>query len=209
MAPPHDIVKTVRAELATPGLYHLHPTATAQPSPFWIALQWLYERYIAFEHALAAKLKLGAGARDLLGDALVLLCVLVVGIALARLLASLQGEYGARGAPSPLARSRSAHAIVIAAGDAAASEDYARAVRLLFTAAVVLLDMRGVLSDEESATINELRRAFHRRGRGDEAAFEEIARLYTDAAYAESLLDARAWTRAHDAYQSLSRSLSA
>ncbi|MGC2244865.1 MAG: DUF4129 domain-containing protein, partial [Candidatus Aquilonibacter sp.] len=99
-----------------------------------------------------------------------------------------------------------AHALAALAAQAASAGDYARAVRLLFIAAVTLLDLRGVVRDERSATVNELRRRLHERDGALEPAFVEIARLYTATAYAQTPVDPDAWLRARAAYDNLAQS---
>jgi hypothetical protein len=202
--PPHDIVRAVRDELATPGLYHLYASpAAVRHSWFWILMQWLIDRLLAFERALASHVKIGRDATSILGDAIVLLCVIAVAAAVAHMLMSLQSEGRRRAAVTPLASRRSAQAIAHQASQVAASGEYAKATRLLFNAAVAMLDVRGIVRDDESATVNELRRQLRQRAPDDEREFAEIARFYSAAAYAEYPLDADAWTRAMDAYQTL------
>jgi hypothetical protein len=206
--PPHDIVQTVRAELATPGLYHLHRALQSSHVPLlWQLFQWLYDRYVAFERALFSRLKLH-GAVGVLGDVVVVLCVIAIAFVLARVLAALQSEGRARSSSTPIERARSAHALALAAAQAASERNYARASRLLFSAAVLLLDLRGVLPGDQSATVNQLRRELLQRGGGDEAAFSMIARIYSDAAYAEAPIDEQSWLRANDAYRALIQSAS-
>jgi hypothetical protein len=77
-------------------------------------------------------------------------------------------------------------------------------VRLLFAAAVTLLDLRGVVPEEQSTTINELRFALRERNADAELPFVDLARTYTEAAYAEHPIDAALWERAKTAYESLS-----
>jgi hypothetical protein len=91
----------------------------------------------------------------------------------------------------------------VAASAAARDGDFARAIRLTFIAAVTLLDLRGVMRDERSATINELRRALHDRDDDLDGPFAEIAQLYTAAAYAQAPAGPEAWHRARAAYDEL------
>jgi hypothetical protein len=208
IAPPHDIVRAVHDELATPGLYHLYvKPGTQRHSWFWAFVQWLFDRYVAFERALAAHVKIGRGATSLLGDLIILLCVIAVGAAVAHMLMSLQSETNRRASATPLLSHRSAHAIALQASHLAASGDYAKATRLLFTAAVAMLDLSGVVSDDESATVNELGRRVRERAPNGERVFAEIARFYSAAAYAERPIDAESWTRVTQAYETLARSV--
>ena len=129
-----------------------------------------------------------------------------IAVVVAHLLLQLQYERTRRERAIALAPARSAHALAVAAAQAANAGDYARAIRLMFMAAVTLLDLRGVVRDERSATINELRRALHERDGELEPAFVEIARLYTAAAYAQTPAGPDAWERARDAYDQLAAS---
>lgn len=201
--PPHDIVRAVRTELATPGRYHLHPRAlSAQPSWLELAFRWVSHAYGRFEQALAARLHIGGEASGIIGDVLVVASVFTVAFVAARLLVTIQLERGTLES-HPLIATRSAQALSRAAAEAAAGGDYAHAVRLLFAASVVMLDLRGVVADDESATINELRRMLRARASAAEPPFAEIARAYTAAAYAQRGIDADAWLRAQAAYARL------
>ncbi|HEV7178250.1 MAG TPA: DUF4129 domain-containing protein, partial [Candidatus Baltobacteraceae bacterium] len=138
------------------------------------------------------------------GDILVILGALVVAFAAARLLFAVQIARDRRVASTAFEPARrSAHAVARSAATAAESGNYTLAVRLLFAAAVALLDVRGVAHDRRSATINELCAAVRERYAGAEAPFSDIARIYTIAAYAEYTVDASAWERASSAYKRL------
>lgn len=201
--PPHDIVRAVRTELAMPGRYHLHASATtARHTWLWYAFAWISDTLSRFENALSSRLHVNSQTSAVVGDVLVFGCMLLVAIVAARLLITMQIEGGQAGAQA-LAPSRNAQAISRAASEAANAGDYGRAIRLLFAAAVVMLDLRGVVHDDESATVNELRRALRARGGAAEAPFAAIAHAYTDAAYAERAIDESAWRQARDAYARL------
>jgi hypothetical protein len=203
--PPHDLVRAVRAELATPGRYQLLDQRTAvHRSWLRVLLQWLSDRYEQFLQALSSHLHVGRGTVSLFGDVIVVACVLVIAFIGARLLMAVQLDRVLRTRAIAIGPPRSAHAIALAASAAAASGEYARAIRLLFTAAVTLLDLRGVLRDDPSATVNDLRRALRARNAAAETPFVEIARAFSSAAYAEERLDSTSWDAAHRAYERLS-----
>jgi hypothetical protein len=205
--PPHDLVRAVRAELATPGRYHFATPHGVRHSWLRIAFGWLADRYKELVEALSKHLHVGPRGLSLTGDVLVVVSVLVVALAGARLLIELQTERSQRAAAIPLAPARSAHALSRLAAQAADAGEYTSAIRLLFAAAVTLLDLRGVLHDDESATVNELRGEVRERRAAAEAPFVEIARAYTAAAYAEEAPDARSWENARSAYQRLNASV--
>lgn len=201
--PPHDLVRAVRAELATPGRYHFETPHGIRRSWLEVAFAWIADRYREFVQALSAHLHVSARGVSLAGDVLVVLAVIAIGVIGAQLLLALQTERLSRAHALALAPARSAHALARRAAEAAERGAYASAIRLLFTAAVTLLDLRGVVHDDESATINDLRREIRERNTGAEEPFVAIASAYTAAAYAEERLDAGAWERARDAYRRL------
>jgi hypothetical protein len=203
--PPIAIVRAVRTELAIPGRYHLG-TAAPHRSLLDAMLAWLGDRWSELWNLLTSHVKLGPAGTSLIGDAIVVLCVAAIALIGARVLAQFQYERSRREHVTALAEPRSAHALAAQAAQAAQAGDYARAIRLVFIAAVTLLDLRGVVRDERSATINELRRALHERDGALEPAFVEIARLYTAAAYAQMPAGPDAWQRARAAYDHLAAS---
>ena len=206
--PPIEIVRAVRAELAVPGRYHI-VAATPHRSLLDMVLQWIGDRWNALWSLLTSHVKLGPSGRSLIGDLIVVLAVAAIAVISGHLLSQLQYERTRRERASELAAPRSAHALAAQAVQAANAGDYARAIRVVFMAAVTLLDLRGILRDERSATINELRRALHERDGALEPAFVEIARLYTAAAYAQMPAGPEAWQRARAAYDQLAASASA
>lgn len=205
---PHDIVRAVRQELAWPGRYHLHVTRGEQRSWLQIAFQWIWDRWLELERAIATHIHVGPTGATLLGDGLILAAVVIFGYVAARLLMSIQAEHLQAVEAYEIGSQRSAHLLARAAADAAQAGDYARAIRLLFAAAVTLLDLRGVVRDDASATINELRRALRERSADADGPFLTIARVYTAAAYAEERIDENAWNGAQSAYAALSAAVS-
>ena len=200
--PPRDIVQAVRAELAVPGRYHLtapstHPSLLAQ---LW---SWIVEHWDDFWDVVSHRVSLAPAALHVLGDAMVIAFGAVIVVATVHLILRIELEAAARSGAVPLEAPRNAQRYAVAAAQAAASGDYTRAVRLLFIAAVTLLELRGVVRDERSATINELRRELRARDAALELPFLDIARAYTSAAYAEQPLDAQTWERARGAYARL------
>jgi Domain of unknown function (DUF4129) len=204
--PPIDITRAVRTELAVPGRYHLEKAAPAHRSLFGLIFQWFYDRWNDLWSALTSHIKIGAAGVSIIGDVLIVACVIAIGLIAAHLLAQFEYERTRRERAIALTQPRSAHALAALAGQAASAGDYARAVRLLFMAAVTLLDLRGVVRDERSATVNELRRRLHERDGALEPAFVEIARLYTATAYAQMPAGPDAWQRARAAYDQLAGS---
>jgi hypothetical protein len=208
-SPPVDIVRAVREELATPGRYHFgHVQSAVQGS--WLQLLW--NRFTNFAasvlRTLFAHLHVGSREASMFGDVLVVLSLLIVAGVLAAALIALRGwqpnvtRY--RFEPQ---RRRSSENILRDATQAAAGGEFARAVRLLFRASVVLLAERGLVTDRQSATVNELRRNVRAEGAASRPAFDTVAAVFTAAAYAQRDVDARAWEEARAAYDDLQRNL--
>ncbi len=192
--------------MAVPGRYHLHaPLVQAQASWWQVFATWIGDRWNDFAHRFFPHLRVSAHGASIAGDVIVVACIAIVAVAGARLLSSLQLLHERRASLAVLqSPARSAHALFVAAAEAAENGAYGRAVRLLFAAAVTLLDLRGVVAEERSATINELRKALHVRNAEAEEPFLDLARAYTNAAYAERPVDAAVWEKARSAYARLS-----
>ena len=206
-APPTAIVDAVRAELAVPGRYQLH-VIPRHASLVGRMLEWLWARWNDFVTAIMSHVKIGRAGTSLIGDVVVALCVLAIAAIAAHLLGALQYERMRRDAALGLASARSAHALAAAAAQAAGAADFARAIRFTFMAAVTMLDLRGVMRADRAATVNELRAELHERDARCDSAFAEIARLYTEAAYAQAPAGEEAWRRARAAYDELAATAS-
>jgi hypothetical protein len=208
---PLALAQSVRSELDMPGRYQLHPQEAPIRRSWWaIAFGWFVDRWDAFLKALSKRIHLGPSGSAAIGDVLVVVALLLVAIVAGRMLAVLHIERERRRMRlQPLGSQRSAHALWLQACEAAQRGAYGAAVRTLFAATVTLLDLRGVVHDDASATVNELRRAVRERNAAVESPFVEIARAYTSAAYAERPVDAALWETANAAYGTLLRMVQA
>lgn len=165
---------------------------------------WLGDRWNDFAHRFFPHLRVNERSASIAGDLLVLLSAIVIAVAAARLLAAFQVSRDRRvTVHTRSGPARSAHALVAQARQAAQAGNYAEAVRIAFVAAITLLDLRGIVQDDAAATINDVRRALRERDPAAEAPFVELARAYTDAAYAERPVDAALWERTEFAYRRL------
>jgi hypothetical protein len=199
--PPHDIVRAVRAELAIPGRYHLH-TAVVQKSWLVRLIDWVGDLYQKYIGAIISHIHVGPAGATIVGDMMIVIALGIVVYAGARLLISLNIADDRLGSGT-LLPSRNAQALARTAAAFAEGGDFARAIRTLFSAAIVLLDLRGVVADNESATINQFRRALRNRASGAEVPFGEIARAYTIVAFAEEPIGEPLWTKAREAYAAI------
>ena len=191
MKPPIDPALAARTELATPFRYQLQ-TQPPAPEPWWLrAWDWI-SNFLSrlFSHASG-----GHAIGALLGDVLIAAIVALTLYLFARLiLIATSRRRHADAAIEALSAERDEHRLAREAFAAAERGDIGLAVRLLFAAAVTLLDLRGV---------GDLRRAVRPLGDGVAAPFGEIASAYVTSVYAERPVEAAAWSRAYAAYRSL------
>ncbi|MFN2450254.1 MAG: DUF4129 domain-containing protein [Candidatus Baltobacteraceae bacterium] len=103
----------------------------------------------------------------------------------------------------PLAARTSARAWHDRALSAAAQGRYGVAAVLLFRAALAILDLRGVVRDEPSRTVNESKSELRRRAPQYEPAFDAVARNFTAALYAGAPVTRAHWEQAQNAYEQL------
>lgn len=96
-----------------------------------------------------------------------------------------------------------ARTLYAAACEAAARRHYARAVVLLFQAALVALDRAGIAHFDPARTAGEYRRVVRRAGGSAYAPFDRLAQTFTFAAYAERPTGEAEWHDADRAYQAL------
>ncbi len=197
----------MRAELSVPGRYRLHALPVHARANWWqLFVDWIGGWWNSLARRFIPHVHFGTRGADLAGDVIVVLCVALIAFAALRLMMAIQLAKERRARVVPIGRSsHDAHRHFTAAITAAGEGRYAGAVRALFAATVELLDVRGVLHDERSATVNDLRGLLRQRNRYEEIAFSTIARIYTDAAYAERPIDAALWQAARTAYDALAR----
>lgn len=204
--PPSALVRAVRSELGTPGRYHLRqaPPQRSFLSELW---DWIWLHVSNFFHALFAHVHVTGSEMNALGIFVIVVCVVGIIAICVNLARRIQLEAAGRAPSAPIASVRSAQAFAQEAASAAAAGDYERAVRALFVASVIALDLHGMIADDRGATINDLRRALSMRREALVSPFSAIARAYTDAAYAERAPDRASFERAAQAYGMLEQGL--
>jgi hypothetical protein len=196
---PANLQALARRELGIPGRYRLTegPVPPAQQSLWLRFWHWLGERWDRLWNALSKRVHVskrtanGIGWAVLAGVALVFLWVvarLLSNVRLVRSRRRVNAEpLGSR--PEPAALYREAH-------EAANRGEYGRAALVLFAATVVLLDGRGAVAVERSATVGDLRRALRSKNASLVAPFDAVAGPFVRTAYAERAVDASQWERA-------------
>lgn len=203
------LASAVRAELATPGRYRLKRAVIEPAEPWWQVLWgWFGDRIGALYRLLAAHIKVARGMRTTFGNALIIVAILLIASVGARLLRSLQiARNATRARPLPLAHRQSAQTLCVEANALAQAGDYNRAIRMLFAAAITLLDFRDVLHAQSSATVNELRSALGSTDAKLEPPFVALAGQFSAVTYAERAAGAEEWLEARDAYIGIENAL--
>lgn len=198
--------RLVAAELSVPGRYQLRVAAGAAPQPktWWEQLlSWLGDRWNALMRALFGRAHINPQAAAFIGDLIIALLLLAVAAAAIRVLV----VYGRRGQPAASVRALTpaadAATLYAMASQRADRAEYTAAGQLLFRATLALLDVRGAVRDDASATVGEIRRRIG--ARDVVGAFDAVAAMFVAGTYAERPLDAAQWERARDAYLSLAR----
>lgn len=165
-------------------------------------MKWAGDQWSRFFRAIFGHVHPSKAAISSIGDVVVVLAIAVVIIVVIRLMAS---ALRASVLPSahPLLMPAPVRAATLYEHSLAAAQrgDYARAIALLYRAAVTALDLGGVLADEPSRTVNECRRAVDDTAPAYAQPFDALAKSYTAVAYAERPADAARWNAALEAFR--------
>jgi hypothetical protein len=207
--PPFDPKMLARRELAIPGRYQLREVSpTPQEPSMWDRFTgWLNDEVQRIWNALFGHVHIGSTASTAIGDVITAVIAIIVLLVVFRMLVSLQIERTARRrtANSALEIRRNAHALYLQACELAQRGEYAIAARVLFLAAVVALDLRGLIRDDASSTVGDVRRRLCTENALLVPPFDDVARAFVTAAYAEAPIGAEEWSTANDGYRTLTR----
>jgi len=205
--PPPGLRAAAARELAS-GRYDLtarvvRPAEKSVWDRFW---EWFWKQWDRFWNATGGRLRIGSSAWNAVGWVLLIAASGAIVYLLVRLLAAVQiDRERRRGRSQPLDAGRSARLLYAQACALAREGAYARAARVLFVAAVTALDLRGLMRDDASATVGDLRRALRARDVALLSPFDEIAGPFVAAAYAERDIVEAEWERALAGYHRLVR----
>ncbi len=146
----------------------------------------------------------GRQAAASIGDVLLLIVGAVFLVVVVRLLRNLQlARSEARSRSEPLATPPDPQSLYRDACDAANRGDYGGAALLLFAATVALLDGRGALRANRSATVGDLRRTLRAGNAALVAPFDAVAAPFVERAYGERAIEEPQWHRARTAFESM------
>jgi hypothetical protein len=176
------------------------------PSHTWwdTVRDWLGDRWHQLLDAFGHHVRVGGSARVALGDVIVVLLIaLVIGVLVRLLLGIAREQQSGAGSVSALAVPANPAALHENARQAADRGEYARAIALLYRAALAEMDVRGLLRDDPARTVNECRRDIRKSAPSLAPPFDRIARAFTAAVYAEDRVTAEQWSAADGAYGEL------
>lgn len=202
-APLHELA--VR-ELSVPGRYQLVERKEQRPNnPTWWQrfVAWVRDWLNALQRILFGRIHVSAKAAGTIADLIIAVLVLAVAAAAIRLLIAYRGRgrhTASVRALTPAADPASLYALAVERADRG---EYAAAAQFLFRATLALLDVRGTVRDDVSATVGEIRRRLP--DRDVVRPFDAVATAFVAGTYAERPLDAKQWERARDAYLALAR----
>jgi hypothetical protein len=203
--PPTALLRALVArELATPGKYRLRTNrvAPAASPAWWLALwRWIARTWNAFwKRLFLGALRSGWGAWT--GDAILIVAGLAMLIAAVWAITGVRFDRVRRRARAEGERSQ-APDLFARACELARKNDRSGAVRLLFGATTALLDRRGVLRENRSATVREVRAELRARQPALVEAFDDVATAFVVSAYAERTIGEPEWERARHGYLTL------
>lgn len=199
-----DFAAAARRELAAPGRYQLSIKVAPPPQPtLWEqAMQWIHDRLADLWNALSQRVHLGQTGATTIGGLLIALAALVLVFVAIRILAEFQIDRRRSASVESLGAPRDARVLYERATAAARKGDFTAASRLLFAATVVALNLRGVIAEDPSATVGDLRRALRARQTELVPPFDAVAAPFVASTYAERALEPADWDRAHAAFLS-------
>ncbi|MBV8147529.1 MAG: DUF4129 domain-containing protein [Candidatus Eremiobacteraeota bacterium] len=191
-------------ELDRPGRYRLGaPPAPGNPSWWQRMWQWIGDRWRALWDAVFGRIHLGRAVFSSIGDATIVAIALLLVLAVFRIAALRMKPMSRALSTQSRLLSLSPEELAERANVLARDGAYASAARLLFSAMLAALDARGVLRDDRSSTVGELRRFLRGREPALVDAFNDVAAAFVAGAYAERAVERREWDRALESYRAM------
>jgi uncharacterized protein DUF4129 len=203
---PRDVGATVKKILSDPAYAVAHAAPPQQQKESWleILLKRLAELWSKFLGRAAASGSTSVALGDIIAiiavaAAAAALVYLIVRVAL-MLVARRARQRGEERIGAEIETPGDPDASYAAARLAASEGSYGRAVALLFQAALVVLDRSGRVAYDPARTAGEYRRAVRQTDARAASPFDELARAFTDVAYADKNATEREWMSADASY---------
>jgi hypothetical protein len=204
---PPNLQALAQRELNSPRRYKLTetPAPPVRESPWRRFLTWLGDRWDQLWRSLSKRVHFSERTANGIGWTLLAVVSFILLWVAVRLLVNLQLVRSRKRLDAqPLEAPLDSQALYQKAREAASRGEYGRAAVLLFAATVAVLDLRGAVSGNRSATVGDLRRELRSTDASLVALFDAIAGPFVQAAYAERAVDATQWERAERGYSRLS-----
>lgn len=201
--PPHDPHALAR-EILSERRFRVHVANPAHKTWWEVATSWLQDRWNELGRTFAHHVHIGAKASVAAGDIILAVTAGVVLIVAIRLISAYVRETVIPAhAVREIAPHLAAEALFAQSMHAGELGEYAAAIALVFRAALAALDIRGVVHDQPSRTVNECRREVRERAPAFLAPFDALARIFTAALYADAPVTQAQWAAAREAYTRL------
>ena len=198
---PYALARTILSERR----FRVRVTAPARKTWWDVLVGWLGDRWHDLLGAFGKHVHVSPRVTVAAGDIVIVVVTALVIFVAVRLLS----QYIAEGV-SQLGTLRAvpSHAGAVElyemSLEASRRGDYGAAVALLFRASLAVLDLRGVVHDDPSSTVNESRRQVRRTEPRLVEPFEVLARAFTAVVYADAPVSQTQWANACEAYLRLS-----
>jgi hypothetical protein len=207
-APPHEIAPTLASILAQPAFHEQESATEAQVrKSLWERFgEWLanmLDRLFSGLFGAASATPLVGRAIAAITIALIAFLVLLVAYRFARYLIGRRRGRLPDDAGEVLPAIARAAELYARAREAAAQRRYALAISLVFRAGLMHLDQSGLVAYDPARTAGEYRRAVRRTRAKAADKFDDLARTFTLATYAELPAGENEWLSADTAYRRL------
>ncbi|MHB8461142.1 MAG: DUF4129 domain-containing protein [Vulcanimicrobiaceae bacterium] len=198
IAPPRLDPRVLAARELSNTLRYPRTTQVARVEKNWWQRLWdrMWAAWSKLLRALFARAKIGPGIERSFGDVLIVVVILLVLGMTIRLVLSARGDRAKRDDVRALGLDRDARELYGRACQAAAAGERGVAAQLAFLAVIVALDLGGIVSDDASATVGDVRARLSQTQPALIPPYDRVARAFTTSAYAESPVDEPTWDAA-------------
>ena len=198
---PHALARTILSE----PRFQVRVSAPARKTWWDVLVGWLGDRWHDLLGAFGKHIHVSAGVSVATGDIVIVVVAALVIFVAVRLLSQYIAEGVSQAGTLRAVASRAGAAELYEMSlEASRRGDYGSAVSLLFRASLAVLDLRGVVHDDPSSTVNESRRQVRRTEPRLVEPFDVLSRAFTAVVYADVPVSQTQWANAREAYLRLS-----
>ena len=201
---PHALARTILSE----PRFRVRVSAPARKTWWDMLVGWLRDRWHDLVGAFGKHVHVSPGVSVATGDIVIVIVAALVVFVGIRLLSQYIAEGVSRpGTPRAVASHTGAVELYDMSLEASRRGDYGAAVALIFRASLGVLDLRGVVHDDPSCTVNESRRQVRGTDPRLVEPFDVLSRAFTAVVYADAPVSQTQWANAREAYLRLSEGM--